>query len=120
MIRLSSGITERRKLAGFCHTSIVFTSRMQANGYSVGEVRLAGQLRRTARAVESVSQENVGFAMLPYTYGVTDRIGRLLSRHGVKLIFKPTKTIQEFLRPVKDIRDPLLSCIVYGIPCSCG
>ena len=37
---------------------------------------------------------------------MTDRIGRLLSRHGV--------------RPVKDIRDPLSLCGAYGVPCSYG
>ena len=33
----------------------------------------------------------------PYIRGVTDRIGKLLSKRGVTTIFKPTKKIQQFL-----------------------
>ena len=61
---------------------------LQAYGYFIGEVRRAVRPRRTARP-EVESRETVGFAALPYIHGVTDRIGRLLSRHGVRPIFKP-------------------------------
>ena len=56
--------------------------------------------KRSARPVESVSQETVGFAVLPYIYGVTDHIGRLI-------IYKPTR---KFLRPVKEGR-LCMSCL---------
>ena len=71
-----------------CHLELA----LQANGYSVGEVRRAVRPRRTART-EVDSRETVGFAALPYIHRVTDRIGRLLSRHGVRPIFKPTRKI---------------------------
>ena len=53
---------------------------------------------------------------LAYIQGLMDSNGRLLSRGGIRTIFKPTKKIQLFLRPVKDARDSLSSyaqCIVY-------
>ena len=56
---------------------------LQAIGYSVAEVRHAVRLRRSARLAELVSQENVGFAVLPYIHGVTDHIDRLLSWRAV-------------------------------------
>ena len=93
---------------------------LQANRDSIGEVRHTVRPRRTARLVESVSQDSVGIAVLLYVHGVTDHISSLLSWCGVRLIFKPTKIIQQFLRPVKDVRDPLSLCGVYRVPCSCG
>ena len=54
------------------------------------------------------------FAVLPYLHGVTDHIGRLLSWRSVRPIFKLTRKMQQFLRPVKNARD---SC---SVPCSCG
>ena len=48
--------------------------------------------------------------------GVTDRIARLLSRHGVRTMYTPTRKVQQFLRPVKNARDPLTSCGVYVCP----
>ena len=86
---------------------------LQNNGYS------AGPIRSDAPDL-SVSQEFVGPAVLPYIEGVTMRIGRLLSRHGARAIYKPTRKIQQFCRQVKDARDPLSSCGVYCVPCSCG
>ena len=51
---------------------------LQANGYSVGEVRCAVWPRRAARPVELVSHENVGFTVFPYIHRVTGCIDRLL------------------------------------------
>ena len=63
-------------------------------------------------------QEFVGSVVLLYVKGVMDRIGRLLSRHGVCAIYKVAKEIQQFLRPVKDARDPLPTYGVYCVSCS--
>jgi hypothetical protein len=89
---------------------------LQANGYSSAEIKRATR----PRANRSNTVEKTGSAFLPYIKGVTDRIGRLLERHGVRTIFKPTRKIQQYLRSVKDARDPLSSCGVYRVPCSCG
>lgn len=93
---------------------------LQANGYSAGEVLRARRPRRSGRSDAAVEQRLVGTAFLPYVRSVTDRIGRLLERHGVRAVFLPTQKIQQCLRPVKDARDPLSSCGVYRVPCSCG
>ena len=53
---------------------------LQADGYSVGEVRRAVRPRRTARP-EVDSRETVGFLALPYIHGVTDRIGTVSYTH---------------------------------------
>ena len=53
---------------------------LQNNGYSAIEVRRAAQPRRSGELDESVSLEFIGLAILPYIQGLTDHIGRLLSR----------------------------------------
>ena len=66
---------------------------LQANGYSVGEVRRAVRPRRTARP-EVDSRETVGFAALPYIHGVTDRIGRPVSyTHLLATVFIHSKPL---------------------------
>ncbi|VEN43722.1 unnamed protein product [Callosobruchus maculatus] len=44
----------------------------------------------------------------------------MLRKENVKTIYKPTRKIQEYLRTVKDKRDPLTTPGVYRIPCTCG
>ena len=68
-------------------------------------MRHAVWLRRSARLAESVLHETVGFMVVPYIHGVIDHISRLNQR----TMYKPTRKIQLFLRPVKEARDPLLS-----------
>jgi len=63
-------------------------------------------------------EEKVGWTCLPYK--ITDRIGRILEKHKVKTVFKPTRTIQQSLRSSKDKRDSLSASGVYRISCSCG
>ena len=47
-------------------------------------------------------------------------MGRLFNREGMRIIFKPTKKIQQFLTPVEDARELLSSGGVYGVVCSYG
>ena len=82
---------------------------LQENGYSIREVRCAVQLRRSPRPAELVSQDTVGFAVLPYIHEVIDHIRRLLNLRGIRNIYKLTSKIQQFPRPMNDARDPLLS-----------
>ena len=39
---------------------------------------------------------------------------------AVRTIYKPTRKIQQVLRPVKDTMVPLLSGGIYTVTCSCG
>jgi hypothetical protein len=52
-------------------------------------------------------------ALIPYSKGTSDKVGRLLRRHNIRTIFTPPKNA---LRPVKDlirIENPG----VYKVPC---
>ena len=56
---------------------------------------------------------------LPYVKNHTDRIGRIMKKHKLNLIDKPTTKLKDILRSVKDSRDPLSTAGVYRIPCTC-
>lgn len=91
----------------------------EANGYSKREIeRSMGS--RSSRPQETEQRPATSQAYLPFVPRVTDRIGRVLKKHDIKTIFKPTKKIQQAIRSAKDNRDPLSAAGVYRIPCSCG
>ena len=93
---------------------------LENNGYAPQEIKRA--LRPRAMNKPKNTEESIPKvrAFLPYIKNVTDRIGKLLERHDVKPIYKPTKTIGQSLRSAKDLRNPLTNPGVYRIPCSCG
>ena len=93
-------------------------SALQANGYSAKEVRRA--LHTFRRPTQQSTEERLGTAFLPYFRGITDMIGKLLSKQRIRIIYKPTHQIKNLLRSVKDPRDALSSAGVYRVPCSCG
>jgi len=94
------------------------TNVFQANGFSEHEIKRAFHIRRDTPAPRQEPTRSTAF--LPYVEDVTDRIERLLRRHNVKTVFKPTHQVSDLLRSVKDARDPLSTAGVYKIPCSCG
>ncbi|XP_030764983.1 uncharacterized protein LOC115889168 [Sitophilus oryzae] len=90
-----------------------------ANGYNEKEIKAA--LAPRQRRLDVNEQNNtVNKAFLPYVSQVTDRIGKVLRKHNIKTIYKPTWKIKGCLRPAKDKRVPLSSVGIYRIPCSCG
>ncbi|XP_030746552.1 uncharacterized protein LOC115875272 [Sitophilus oryzae] len=90
-----------------------------ANGYNDREIKAA--LAPRQRRPDANEQENIiNKAFLPYVSQVTDRIGKVLKKHNIKTIYKPTRKIRDCLRPAKDKREPLSSEAIYRIPCSCG
>ncbi|ERL95905.1 hypothetical protein D910_00580, partial [Dendroctonus ponderosae] len=92
------------------------------NGYTKNEFNRAIRPRSSGGRPEKTDthDERKGWACLPYIHGVTDRIGKILEKHKVKTVFKPTRTIQQTLRTAKNKRDPLSAPGVYTVPCSCG
>ncbi|XP_030761017.1 uncharacterized protein LOC115886103 [Sitophilus oryzae] len=70
-----------------------------ANGYNEKEIKatLAPRQRRL-----DVNEQNntVNKAFLPYVY----RIGKVLRKHNIKTIYKPTRKIKDCWRPAKDKR----------------
>ncbi|KAK9890114.1 hypothetical protein WA026_008924 [Henosepilachna vigintioctopunctata] len=91
----------------------------EANGYSRRDIERSMCVRTPARK-EIEERSTISQAYLPYIPRVTDRIGRILRRHDVRTIFKPTQKIHQIIGSVKDKRDPLSAAGVYRIPCSCG
>nr|XP_060615668.1 uncharacterized protein LOC132765391 [Anolis sagrei ordinatus] len=91
---------------------------LQANGYSTSDIRRAARPRTSHESKDEDPPR--GKVFLPYIKGTTDRIGKLMRKHNIQTICKPTKKIQQMLRSAKDKRDPLTSAGVYRIPCSCG
>lgn len=59
-------------------------------------------------------------AFLPYISGVTDKIGRLVTKYKVQTIYSPTKKLEGHFEWVKDKKDALCVPGIYRIPCSCG
>ncbi|XP_039303541.1 uncharacterized protein LOC105205165 [Solenopsis invicta] len=65
-------------------------------------------------------RENKMTAVLPYLQRTTERIGRILSKHNIRVIFKLQKKIAQLLPNPKDQRPSLETPGVYKIPCVCG
>ncbi|XP_025997189.1 uncharacterized protein LOC113005620 [Solenopsis invicta] len=59
-------------------------------------------------------------AVFPYLQGTTEHISRILSKHNIRVIFKPQKKIAQLLPNPKDQRSSLETPGVYKIPCVCG
>lgn len=105
----------------YLHEEITYLqSAFQSNGYSEQEIKRALHPRRSNSTTVHENPDPKGKSFLPYIKNVTDRIGKLLERHDIKTIFKPTRKIREHLRSAKDRQDHLSAAGVYSIPCSCG
>lgn len=94
---------------------------LMANGYTKNDIdRYIKQRPEHNNDNVSRRQESETKAFLPFIPRVTDRIGRILGKHNIKTIFKPSKKIKDHLNSPKDRRDTLSTPGVYRIPCSCG
>ncbi|XP_011163070.1 uncharacterized protein LOC105198119 [Solenopsis invicta] len=71
---------------------------------------------------ETLDEEKVRkmTTVLPCLQGTTKRMGRILSKHNIKVFFKPQKKIAQVLPYPKDQRSSLETPDVYKIPCVCG
>src|SRR5436190_15829359 len=69
---------------------------------------------------EGEEGEKRKWTVLPYVQGTTERISRILSKHKIKVIFKPQRKIAQLLPNPKDQRPHLETPGVYKIPCVCG
>jgi hypothetical protein len=95
---------------------------LESNGYTERQIRsvINPRVRPEASEERESSTDSQPKAYLPYLECVTDRISRVLRKEGISTIFKPSRKIDAFLRPVKDKIDPLKTPGVYSIPCECG
>ena len=62
----------------------------------------------------SLSRKSNLFLYLPHVRGNTDKIGRILEKHNIKLIFKPFSWVDQILSSVKD-KTPLSTPGVYKV-----
>jgi len=58
--------------------------------------------RTTSRETLDPADGTKARAFLPFYGSTSSRIGRILKKQGIRSIFKPSKKIRQFLRPVKD------------------
>ncbi|XP_054709417.1 uncharacterized protein LOC129219122 [Uloborus diversus] len=77
----------------------------KANGFSKQEIKRAFHPKIKKQPLKEDPIKSTAY--LPYVEDVTDRIERLLRRHNIKTVFKPTHRTSDLLRSVKDARDPL-------------
>ena len=78
---------------------------LQANGYSKNEITRDIKPRKQHRTEEG-KQPSTNKVLLPYIKVVTDCMGKLLKKHNLQTVFKPTTKIQQMLQSAKDRRDP--------------
>ena len=97
----------------------VFAAEL-SNGYSENQIRRAMRANKNTKTESANKEPAKSRAFLQYIPRVTDRIGKLLKKHHIKTIYKPTQKLQDSLRSAKDSRDPKTCGGVYHIPCSCG
>jgi len=76
------------------------------------------QMRETT--VSYIQSDERILSIFSYIKRTTDRIGRILNKHNIRTIFKPSKKIGQILRNSKVQRHPHSSTRVYKIPCRCG
>ncbi|XP_030750813.1 uncharacterized protein LOC115878443 [Sitophilus oryzae] len=90
----------------------VYRKPTHTDRYNDREIKAA--LAPRQRRPDVNEQENIiNKAFLPYVSQVTDRISKVLKKHNIKTIYKPTRKIRDCLRPAKDKREPLSSAGIY-------
>jgi hypothetical protein len=94
-----------------------FRKTFAQNGYSQQQINVA--LKRTLRPKKPTLREDadpVAKAILPYVSTVSGKISRILSRHNIATIHRPTSKLRQLLVYPKD---PVGLKIpgVYSVPC---
>lgn len=88
------------------------------NGFNKQQIKNSCQRKpRTATADKSITSNN--FAILPFIANTSNKIGKILQRHNIKVAYKSNLKIKNLLNPAKD-QIPFHTCGVYEVPCSCG
>ena len=67
---------------------------------------------------KNASSTSKGLVVLPYVKGLAEALKRNFNKHGIKVCFKPTRTLRQFLVAPKDKTDKKnVTGVVYEIPC---
>jgi Reverse transcriptase (RNA-dependent DNA polymerase) len=95
---------------------------LEGNGYSreTTERTFRRHLKRKKDTPTQVADKETDLlqpvALIPYSKGTSDKVGRILRRHNIKTIFTPPRKIGQALRPVKD-QIKMENPGVYKVPC---
>ncbi|XP_020298905.1 uncharacterized protein LOC109863122, partial [Pseudomyrmex gracilis] len=101
---------------------------LQINGYTLQQINEVikkhqnkpSTTTQKTPAPEQTTNLKKGTTYLPYIKSVTDKIGRILNKHNIQTVYKPTNKIGQILNNPKDKRPLLDTPGVYKIPCSYG
>ncbi|KAJ7342176.1 hypothetical protein JRQ81_009435, partial [Phrynocephalus forsythii] len=110
--------TNRNCEAEFLNTELSHLNwTLQANDYSKNKIKRDTKLKKQHQTEEE-KQPPTNKVFLPYIKGVS--MDKVLKKHNLQTVFRPTTKIQQMLQLAKDKRNPLATAGVYRIPCSCG
>ncbi len=90
---------------------------MEENGYPTKLIR--STKHQKTRVNSEMDSSFHGSVSLPYIEGTTERLKRILFKHGVKVFVKPYRIIAQSLNsPKYRVEDDKQTRIVYYIPCA--
>jgi len=91
---------------------------LSSNGYPKQFIRKHS--RSNEKRNQSQQKEDpVGFVVLPYVHGVTERIQRVLGQYNIKSCVKPHQTLRQILSKPKDVVPADKKAgVVYMVPCA--
>ena len=97
------------------HLCITF----KQNNYNNRDINKALHRINSNKSKDQPKKDYKGRAFSPYAGKVSSKIGRVLSKYDIKMVFQPPAKISQLLSPVKNdlgLRTPG----IYKIPCDCG
>jgi hypothetical protein len=95
------------------------TRALKQNGYRERALRRASKLVEANNDRRKNDGESV-WATIPYVAGTTERVSRILKKHGVATRFNCGTKIGDVLPSAKDKLHQGLYEGIYQVPCSCG
>lgn len=91
------------------------STALQRNGFGKRSILKALKNKKSERIKEEDPASTK--TTLPFIKGTTDKIGRILRRRNIQVVYKPHEQMTKYLRKEKD-KIPLEAQGVYQIPCS--
>ena len=107
---------EDAKLAEMNHVKKV----LQQNDYPIHQITKIAHRTQQARTNQVTHQDtNLKYVSIPYIQGTSERIGRILKKHSIRVAHKPSVTLKSKLCQIKDKREVSERAgVVYQINCN--
>ena len=94
-------------------------STLQSNGYPKRFILNASKPKPPLNHPLTVAESEEKYCTIPYVSGTSEPIKRVLDNYGIKVTFKPYKTIgQIFPKPKDEMGKEEIRDLVYDIPCA--